>query len=744
MAKTLKFYLHHVSCVSCVKTIESSLKNLSGVTDAKLNFATRTLVVTGNDSLSSEGIIESLDQIGYNASNLESGESELEQEKLERQYYYSLIAKTLVAGIIGVPLFIAGLFNLIPPIQTTSGYVIHLLLAAVTLFILIYSGGHFFLGAWKAFFIHSANMDTLIALGTGIAWVYSMIVLFFIDYVPLMAQHVYFETAAVIIFLVNLGAVLELRARRTTSQAIKSLLNLQPRTARLIKNNEEIEVPIEMLQINDSIRVRPGEQIPVDGIITEGTSHIDESMLTGEPIPHEKSIDDNVVGGTFNKSGSFIFKATHIGKDTVLAKIISMVQQAQNSKPPIARLADQVSSIFVPTVLIISIITALIWYDIGIEPRGVFMLVTAMAVLVIACPCALGLAVPISVMIGIGKAAEYGILIRHAQALQQAGKLTTLVLDKTGTITQGKPQVVGIYSSDPSDEKQLLSYAAGLENGSEHPIADAIVNYAKKHNIDFAKVTHFEALSGYGVVGTIKDKPILLGNKALLDKKQIPLGDWSVAANQAASRGESPIFVAFDNRLSGFITIADPVKADSYEAIKRMKDLGLKIIMITGDHTATARSIAKQVGIDNIMAEVLPQDKGQAIAKLQAKGEVVGMVGDGINDAPALAQADVGFAIGAGTDVAIESAAVTLMNSSLMGVVDAILISKKTIDNMKQNLFGAFFYNVLGIPIAAGILYPFLGLLLNPMIAGAAMALSSVTVVTNANRLRFLKTRSKP
>jgi len=462
-------------------------------------------------------------------------------------------------------------------------------------------------------------------------------------------------------------------------------------------------------------------------------------MLTGEPLANEKKIGDKVIGGTLNKNGSFIFQTSHVGKETVLAQIIQLVQQAQNSKPALARLADQISAYFVPSVLIIAIVTALIWFNVGIEPKIAYMLVTSMAVLVIACPCALGLAVPISVTVGIGKAAEYGVLIRHADALQQAGQLTTIVLDKTGTITLGRPEVTGVYPVHDQDRNRMLILAASLEVGSEHPLAEAIVTAAKKDGLALLNTTNFHAITGQGVGGTIDGQQIWLGNRYLMEQQRIELGGLKQQADQLAASGQTPIFVAAEKEIIGILSIADPIKPDSKIAIQRLQKMGLKVIMMTGDHQMTAHAIANQVGISDVMAEVLPKDKAEKISELQKKSEKVGMVGDGINDAPALAQAEVGFAIGTGTDVAIESAGITLMRGSLQGVADAIVISQQTIRNMKQNLFGALIYNVMGIPIAAGILFPFTGLLLNPMIAGAAMALSSVTVVTNANRLRFFK-----
>lgn len=729
-----------INCASCVKKIEQALQRVPDVEAVHVNFAERTASVTAAQAISSERLIQALKEAGYEAQWVKDvAEEESIKTTAEETYYHQLLYKTLFAFCIGLPIFVLAMSNTLPSLFTPLGYKLNWLLAALSLSVLIYSGGHFFVGAWNGIKNHSANMDTLIALGTGVAWLYSILVLLFSNIVPVMAQHVYFEAATAIIALVNLGALLEMRARRHTSDAIKRLMTLQPKTARVVRHQNEMDIPIEAVQTGDLIRVRPGEQIPVDGLLTEGSSTIDEAMLTGEPLPKEKHIGDKVVAGTLNKTGSFVFKATHVGKDTVLAQIIQTVQQAQSSKPALARLADQVSAIFVPLVMIIAIFTALIWFNTPMEDKLGYMLVTAMSVLVIACPCALGLAVPISVMIGVGKGAEYGILIRQAEALQQAGALTTIILDKTGTITQGQPQVVGVYPVPGWSEQQLLAYAANLEVGSEHPLAEAILNSAKAQNITPSVVSHFQAIEGCGVSGIVNDEQLWLGNRKLMQQQNIMITSLIAEADKFAALGQTPIYIAVNQQAIGFITIADPLKPDSKKAIQHLQQMGLKVVMITGDHVATAKAIAAQVGINDILAEVLPQDKANQIKLLQQKGEKVGMVGDGINDAPALAQAEVGFAIGTGTDVAIESAGITLMRGSLLSVVDAIKLSKATTRNMKENLLGAFIYNILGIPIAAGILFPFFGLLMNPMLAGLAMALSSVTVVSNANRLRFLK-----
>ena len=552
----------------------------------------------------------------------------------------------------------------------------------------------------------------------------------------------YFEAALIIIALVDLGAALEIRARGKTSEAIKRLIGLQAKTARRVDDNgDEQDIPIEALQVGDILRVRPGEKIPVDGIVIDGHSSIDESMLTGEPMPVSKKNNDQVFGSTLNKTGSFLMQATKVGKETMLSQIIQLVQHAQSTKPPIAKLADSVSGYFVPTVLILAVITAVIWFNVGFSAG--FILVASMTVLIIACPCALGLAAPISVMVGMGKAAEYGVLIRNGEGLQRAGELTTLVLDKTGTITKGQPEVVKIITTTHFNELTILQYAASIEQFSEHPLAQAIIDYAKKQSMNLLSAANFNAITGQGVFANIDGKKVLLGNERLMIENHVNIDTLLEQSNKLASLGQTPMFIAIDNQLTGIISVADPIKEDSKPAITKLKNLGIQVVMITGDNQKTAQAVAKQVGVKQVFAEVLPEHKANHIKKLQSKKSIVGMVGDGINDAPALAQADVGFAIGAGTDIAIESADITLISSSLQGVLNAIAISKITLRNIKQNLFGAFIYNSIGIPVAAGILYPVLGLLLNPMIAGFAMAASSLTVVSNANRLRLFSIKGQ-
>jgi Cu+-exporting ATPase len=726
-----------MSCAGCVATVENALKNVPGVVESAVNFAEHTATVRG--SVDAKILIAAVTASGYGAAELRGIEDETEKEAAELAHYRALLRKFIAAGAVGLPLMLAEPLGLMPMLDTPSGRIFWLVVGVVTLGVLVYAGGHFFRGAWKSFRAHNANMDTLIALGTGAAWLYSMFVVVFPGIIPSLARHAYFEAAAIIIALINLGQALEMRARGKTSEAIKRLIGLQPKTARVIRDGKEMDIPISEVGLDETIRVRPGEKIPVDGVIIEGHSSVDESMLTGEPMPVEKNTGDEVVGATINKSGSFLFQAKHIGADTALARIIEMVRRAQSSKPAIGRLADKISAVFVPSILIIAVITFLVWHNIGPEPRLSYALVATMTVLIIACPCALGLATPISIMVGVGKAAEYGILIRNGEALQQAGKLTTIVLDKTGTVTAGRPTVTALVPAAGWDDLKLLAVAASIETGSEHPLAEAIVAAAKAKGIKLFAVSAFEAITGHGVSATIEGKKALLGNVRLMAKHKIDLGNLSQRAEQLAAQAQTPMFLAVAGAVAGIVSVADPIKPDSKAAIARLHAIGLKVVMITGDNRATADAVAREVDVDEVMAEVLPGDKAAKVSELQARGEIVGMVGDGINDAPALAQADVGYAIGTGTDVAIESADVTLMRGSLHGVADAVAISRATVRNIKQNLFGAFIYNVLGIPIAAGALYPFTGLLLNPIIAGTAMAMSSVTVVSNANRLRWFQ-----
>lgn len=713
---------------------------MDGVESATVNLAERTATIAG--TASAAALVSAIEAAGYGAAELRSLEDEKDKEAAEMLHYRALLRRASVAALVGFPLFAFGMAGLLPELDDGFGRAFWFVTGLLTLGVLVYSGGHFFTGAWKSARNHNANMDTLIALGTGTAWLFSMVIVVWPEWVPVSAQHAYFEAAAIIIALINFGAALEMRARGKTSEAIKRLIGLQPRTARVIRNGIEMDVVIEDVGLDETLRVRPGERIAVDGDIIEGHSSVDESMLTGEPVPVQKQPGDKVVTGTINKSGTFLFQARRIGSDTVLSQIIEMVRVAQSSKPAIGRLADSVSSIFVPAVLIIAVVTFLAWFNFGPSGQSTTLaVVTTMTVLIIACPCALGLATPISIMVGVGKAAESGILIRNGDALQQAGRLDTIILDKTGTVTEGKPSVTEIVSSEQWGEEDILRWSASIEQGSEHPLADAIMTAASDRPFTLYEAQNFTAVAGRGVAAVIEGKQVLLGNRQLMQERDVDISAVMDAATALTHKAQTPVFLAVDGQMAGIISIADAIKNDSKAAIQRLHDLGLKVVLLTGDNEATATAVARQVGIDEVVAEVLPEDKAAKVASLQQLGERVGMVGDGINDAPALARADVGFAIGTGTDVAIESADITLMGGSLHGVPDAINISRATVRNIKQNLFGAFVYNSLGIPIAAGVLFPFIGILLNPMIAGGAMAMSSLTVVSNANRLRFFKAR---
>lgn len=657
----------------------------------------------------------------------------------DQHIFWQLIAKFLVAGVFGLMFFISSIFNVLPAFTPGRNQIIWLIIALIALVIILYTGRHFFIGAYKSLLAHSASMDTLIALGTGAAWIYSVIIAIIPSHFPAATHGAYFDTSLLVIAFINLGSALEMRARGKTSDAVQKLIGLQPKTAIVVKNDTEQEIPLEAIQVGDIIRIKPGEKIPVDGDMLEGQSQVDESMLTGEPLPISKKIGDPLSAGTVNQTGSFTYRATRVGSDTLLANIIQLVKSAQHAKPAIGRLADRIAGVFVPLVVIIAILTAMAWLTFGQAPQLPFMLTTFMAVLLIACPCALGLATPISIMIGIGKAAEKGSLIRHGEALQTTGKLNAIVLDKTGTITQGKPTVTHISVSPNFQEAEMLAYAASVENQSEHPLALAIIEAAQAKTQQKHDVTNFNAISGYGIEATVDGKPVLLGNQKLLQKHQIDID--TTEADQLTQQGHTTIFVAIDRQYAGLIAVSDPVKSDSANAIAELMALKLQVYMLTGDQRSTAEAIAKQVGIptQHVMAEVLPQDKDNHIKLLQQQGLKVAMVGDGINDAPALSRADVGFAIGTGTDVAIESADITLMSGSLSNIVETLQLSKATMRNIKQNLVGAFGYNIIGIIIATGLFYPLTHLLLSPIISGFAMAASSLTVVTNANRLRRVK-----
>jgi Cu+-exporting ATPase len=741
----VKIGIENLRCASCVNFIEGELKSTPGVLNATVNIAMQEATVDylpQNTTLSQ--LNAAIETWGYKPRPALSDAPVDKQEEAHAREYSRLMKMFWFAAIVSLPVLLFAYPQYVPVIRDLSMESIRwawILSALVTLPVLFYSGYDFFTGAWSAFKHRSANMNTLIALGTGAAWLYSTFAIAFPSVFPEGTSEPFYDVVAVVIALVVLGQALELRAKGQSSSAIKKLLGLQAKTARVIRDGKEMDLPVEEVLVGDVIQVRPGEKVPVDGVIVEGSSAVDESMLTGESLPASKKMGDEVIGATINKTGAFKFRTTKVGKDTALAQIVKMVQDAQNSKAPIARLADTVSGYFVPIVMILAVWTFVVWFVIGPQPQLVYALVTSVTVLIIACPCALGLATPMSLMVGIGKGAENGILIRSGEALQTARAIQTVVLDKTGTITKGKPELTDIVINDQPIVKddELLRLAASVEKVSEHPLAQAIVEGAQARKLELVEVKDFEAIPGHGVSAKVEERSILIGNLKLMNRENIALGSLEEQSKSIADDGKTPMYIALDGKAAGIIAVADTVKEDSAEAIKVLQKMGIEVVMITGDNRRTAEAIARKVGITRVLAEVLPEDKANNIQQLQAEGKKVAMVGDGINDAPALAQADVGLAIGTGTDVAIEASDITLIKGSLKGVVTAIEVSRATMTNIYQNLFGAFIYNTLGIPVAMGLLFPFFGLLLSPLIAGAAMAFSSVTVVGNANRLRGFK-----
>ena len=736
-------------CASCVTQVEDALAKTPGVVAAQVNPATAEADIEYRPALIDvDGLSRAVAGSGYSlAPGLDASEESVDRHADEQQAEYrTLMWKFWFAAIVSLPVMLFSYPDLIPglrewmPMGSDARRWVWGLLGVVTLPVMLWSGSQFYVGMWAGLKHRSANMHTLIATGITAAYLYSAVAVAFPGWFPEQAlAEVFWDVVTVVVALVVLGMALEIKAKGKTSEAIKKLIGLQAKTARVVREGKEVDIPVEEVVAGDHVVVRPGEKVPVDGVVIEGSSSVDESMITGESIPVEKRDGDEVIGATLNKTGSFTFEATKVGKDTALANIIRMVQDAQGSKAPIQRVVDSVAAYFVPTVMILGILAFMVWYNVGPEPRIVYATIVIVTTLIIACPCALGLATPTSLTVGIGKGAENGILIRSGDALQTAKRINAIVLDKTGTITQGEPALTDVVAADGFAEDELLAWTAALEKGSEHPLGEAIVRGAGARGLTLPDAVDFAAIPGHGVSGQVAGQSILLGNLKLLRDRGIDAdllrADWE----RLAADGKTPMYIAIDGRAAGLVAVADTLKEDSTEAIGALHDLGLEVVMITGDNERTALAIARQVGVDRVLADVLPQDKAHEIQKLQLEGKTVAMVGDGINDAPALAQADVGMAIGTGTDVAIEASDITLIKGSLKGVVTAMEISRVTMRNVYQNLFGAFIYNVLGIPVAMGLLYPFTGLLLSPLIAAAAMAFSSVTVVTNANRLRYYR-----
>ncbi|MGX9740414.1 copper-exporting P-type ATPase CopA [Pseudocitrobacter corydidari] len=730
--------INGMSCASCVSRVQKALQAVPGVAQARVNLAERTALVMG--SASAADLVHAVEKAGYGAEAIED-----DLKRRERQQETALATmkrfrwQAIVALLVGIPVMVWGMIgdNMM---VTDANRSLWLIIGLVTLAVMVFAGGHFYSSAWKSLKNGTATMDTLVALGTGVAWLYSMSVNLWPQWFPMEARHLYYEASAMIIGLINLGHMLEARARQRSSKALEKLLDLTPPSARVVTENGEKTVPLAEVLPGMTLRLTTGDRVPVDGEITQGEAWFDEAMLTGEPVPQEKSNGDAIHAGTVVQDGSVLFRASAVGSHTTLSRIIKMVRQAQSSKPEIGQLADKISAVFVPAVVAIALFSAAIWYFFGPAPQIVYTLVIATTVLIIACPCALGLATPMSIISGVGRAAEYGVLVRDADALQRASELTTLVFDKTGTLTEGKPQVVAVKTFSGVEEAQALRLAAALEQGSSHPLARAILE--KAGDTTLPQVNAFRTLRGLGVSGEAEGQTLLLGNQALLNEQNISTAELENEINAQASQGATPVLLAVDGKAAALFAIRDPLRTDSVAALERLHREGYRLVMLTGDNPTTANAIAKEAGIDEVIAGVLPDGKAEAIKNLQRQGQKVAMVGDGINDAPALAQAEVGIAMGGGSDVAIETAAITLMRHSLMGVADALAISRATLRNMKQNLLGAFIYNSLGIPIAAGILWPITGTLLNPVVAGAAMALSSITVVSNANRLLRFKPKA--
>ena len=746
MSKQKEYIIEGMSCASCAMTIENAVSKIPGVDKASVNLATEIMTVEATDNVTPEDIAKVVDGVGYSARPRgKSVEEELEEKNEKKEAHLREMKRNLtISAIFAVPLLFIAMADMVgipmpaflSPMQSPVSYA---LIQLALVLPIIWLGRRFFVDGFKALSKGHPNMDSLVALGTSAAFLYSLYGTYHVlEGHAHFAMNLYYESAGVILTLITLGKYFEDVSKGKTSMAIQTLVGLAPKMATVLRDGQEVEVPVEEVQVGDLIRVKPGEKVPVDGVVTEGNSTVDESMLTGESIPVSKAVGDEVIGASLNKTGSFILKATKIGKDTALSQIIQLVEQAQGSKAPIAKLADKVSGVFVPIVIVLALVSGLAWYFLGQE-SWVFALTITISVLVIACPCALGLATPTAIMVGTGKGAENGILLKSGEALEEANHVNMVVFDKTGTITNGTPVVTDVVTADSTDADALIRLAASLEVASEHPLGEAIVAKAKEQGAAFDEVTNFEAIPGFGIKGHVGETLVFLGNEKWMRENGLANVEMNEKANSFAEQGKTPLYIGYNDAVQGLIVVADTVKESSARAIQTLHEMGIQVAMMTGDHERTAQAIAAEVGIDRVFSEVLPQDKANYVSKLQEEGYIVAMVGDGINDAPALAQAQVGIAIGTGTDVAIESADAVLMKSDLMDVPAMLKLSRATIRNIKENLFWAFAYNVIGIPFAMGVLHLFGGPLLNPMIAGAAMSFSSVSVVLNALRLKRWK-----
>jgi Cu+-exporting ATPase len=760
-----------MTCAACQASVQKALQRQPGVVDASVNLMMKNAAVTYDPAVTRpEALVEAIRDTGYEAELPRPEQTAFEEQeardRANEEELRNLRRKALVSGAVGIvamivsmPLMASGVHHgpvadpfmrwamesLTPALRAAMPWlyrippaVLSWSLLVLTLGVMTWAGRHFYVRAWSGFRHHSADMNTLVAVGTGAAFLYSALATvapgFFLS--RGVAPDVYYEAVVIIIALILTGNAFEARAKSRTSAALRGLVALQPKTARVLQGEQETDVPVEQVKSGDTVAVRPGERIPVDGEVLSGASAVDESMLTGESMPVEKQAGDRVIGGTINRTGAFRYRATTLGADSVLAQIVKLMRDAQGSRAPIQRLADRVSGIFVPVVLSIAIATFVVWYV--ADGSAVRAFAAAVAVLIIACPCAMGLAVPTAVMVATGKGAELGILIKGGEALQRAGDVTTVLLDKTGTITEGRPTVTDVVPAPgaPRSADELLRVVAALESSSEHPLADAIVRHARERNLAFMTPEEFQSVTGQGVVGVVEGSFIAAGNERLMADYAADPAPLAADAERLTGEGKTPVYVAIDGRLAGLLAVADPLKATAREAVARLKKMGLQVVLLTGDNRRTAEAIARQAGLERVVAGVLPEGKVAEVKRLQQEGQVVAMVGDGINDAPALAQADLGIAIGTGADVAVEASDVTLMRGDPRGIASAVALSRRTMRTMRQNLFWAFIYNVIGIPIAAGVLYPAFGILLSPILASAAMAFSSVSVVANSLRLR--------